>query len=124
MAINTTTDVLVRAVDGELSGDDYMALVNAKDTAARVAAAGREDAPLGALIAFTMDKKSEVRAAVAANPGIGRATTVASALADDKSIDVLSALIDNPAVGRSIIERIAADGPKAARSRASVRLNA
>lgn len=111
-----------RAASGELTGDEYMDLVRSKDVSARVAAAGRADAPLGALIAFTQDPKPEVRAAVASNPGIGRTTTVIARLADDKNIDVVRALIDNPSVPHEAVEKIAADGPKAARGYAQARL--
>lgn len=119
----TVTDgTEARAASGTLTGDEYMDFVRSKDVSARVAAAGRADAPLGALIAFTQDSKSEVRAAVASNPGIGRTTTVITRLADDKSMDVLRALIDNPSVPHEALEKIAADGPKAARSYALARL--
>lgn len=111
-----------RAASGELTGDEYMDIVQSKDVAARVAAAGRPDAPLGALIAFTQDPKQEVRAAVASNPGIGRTTTVIAQLAEDKSIDVVKALVDNPAVPHETVEKIAADGSKAARAYAQEKL--
>ncbi len=111
-----------RAASGELSGDEYMELVQSKDVSARVAAAGRADAPLGALIAFTQDPKPEVRASVASNPGIGRTTTVIATLSEDKSIDVVKALIDNPAVPHEAVEKIAADGAKAARTYAQKHL--
>ena len=111
-----------RASSGELTGDEYMDLVKSKDVSARVAAAGRADAPLGALIAFAQDPKTEVRVAVASNPGIGRTTTVIAHLADDKSMDVVRALVDNPGVPHEAIEKIAADGPKAVRAYAQSRL--
>jgi hypothetical protein len=127
MAITGRTTVTdspeARAASGELTGDEYMNLVRSKDVSARIAAASRPDAPLGALIAFTQDQKPEVRTAVASNPGIGRTTTVIARLSDDKSIDVVRALIDNPAVPHEAIEKIAADGPRAARSYAQARLS-
>ncbi len=110
------------SVSGGLTGDEYMTLVRSKDVSARVAAAGRFDAPLGALIAFTQDSKTEVRVAVATNPGIGRTATVIAQLSDDKSIEVVRALIDNPAVPHETIEKIAADGPRLAREYAQARL--
>lgn len=121
--IGRTTDSPVAGVaSGALTGDEYMILVRSKDVSARVAAAGRFDAPLGALIAFTQDSKTEVRVAVAANPGIGRTSTVISQLSEDKSIEVVRALIDNPAVPHETVEKIAADGSRSAREYAQAHL--
>ena len=111
-----------RAVGGDLSGDEYMALVQSKDLSARIAAAGRLDAPMGALIAFAQDSKAEVRVAVASNPGIGRTTTVIAHLASDKNSEVVKALVDNDLVPREAVEKIATDGPRAVRDYARARL--
>jgi hypothetical protein len=107
-----------------LTGDDYMARVQSKDVAARIDAASRVDAPLGALLAFAQDSKVEVRIAVASNPGIGRTTTVMAHLADDKSPEVVRALVDNPTVTRDVIEKVAVSGPKTVRPHAQERLDA
>lgn len=111
-----------RASDGDLTGDEYMALVTSKDVAARAAAAGRLDAPLGALLAFAQDAKVEVRMAVASNLGIGRTTTVIAHLSGDKSADVVRALIDNPEVSEDAVGRIAENGPRAVREYARTKL--
>ncbi len=111
-----------RAASGELTGDEFMALVNSRDVRARVAAASRVDAPLGVLVSFAQDRKTEVRVAVAGNSAIGSATAVQSILAEDRSADVARALIRNDDVARAAIELIAQDGPRAARSEASARL--
>ncbi len=111
-----------KAAAGDLTGDEYMALVRSKDVSARVAAASRVEAPLGALLAFAQDSKTEVRIAVASNHGIGRTTTVIAHLADDKNTDVVRALVDNPTVPRELIEKVALTGPKALRPYARQRL--
>jgi hypothetical protein len=119
----TTTDgVESRVEDSLLTGDDFMSLVSSKDSAARAAAAARDDAPMGALLAFAQDPKVEVRVAVASNPGIGRAASIAETLAQDKSADVARALVENPAVGRPTIARIADVGPRSVRPLAQGRL--
>lgn len=122
MTRTTTTDSPEsRAAAGDLTGDDYMAIVQSKDVAARVAAAGRIDAPLGALLAFAQDSKTEVRIAVASNQGIGRTTTVIAHIAADKNVDVVRALIDNPSVSIAVLEGIAVSGPRAVRDLARER---
>jgi len=113
-----------KASAGDLSGDEYMVLVRSKDVSARVAAASRVEAPLGALLAFAQDARAEVRMAVASNHGIGRTTTVIAHLADDKNIDVVRALVDNPTVPRDAIEKVALSGPKVLRTYARERLEA
>ncbi len=119
----TTTDgPESRALDGALTGEDYMSLVVSKDTSARAAAAARDDAPLGALLAFAQDPKVEVRVAVASNPAIGRATSIAETLSQDKSADVARALVGNSAVHLSVVARIADVGPRAVRRLAQGRL--
>jgi hypothetical protein len=112
-----------RVTSGDLSGDEYMALVRSKDVAARIAAAGRIDAPLGALLAFAQDVKPEVRVAVASNPGIGRTTTVIAHLANDRNADVVRALVDNPEVPREAVEQIANGGLRAVRDYARSKLD-
>ncbi len=112
-----------RAIEGSLSPDDFMSLVSSKDASARAAAAGREDAPMGALLAFAQDSKADVRAAVAANPAIGRAASIAETLAQDKSADVARALVGNDSVGLSAIARLADVGPRAVRPLAQARLD-
>lgn len=119
----TTTDgPESRVLDGALTGEDYMSLVASKDTSARAAAAARDDAPLGALLAFAQDPKVEVRVAVASNPAIGRAASIAETLAQDKSADVARALVENSAVHLAVIARIADAGPRAVRALAQGRL--
>jgi hypothetical protein len=113
-----------KATSGDLSGDEYMVLVRSKDVSARVAAASRVEAPLGALLAFAQDARAEVRMAVASNHGIGRTTTVIAHLADDKNVDVVRALVDNPTVPRDAIEKVALSGPKVLRTYARERLEA
>jgi hypothetical protein len=111
-----------RVADGLLTGDDFLSLVSSKDASVRAAAAARDDAPMGALLSFAQDPKVEVRVAVASNPGIGRAASIAETLAQDKSADVARALVQNPAVGLSAIARIADVGPRSVRSLAQGRL--
>lgn len=119
----TTTDgPESRVADGLLTGDDFMSLVASKDASARAAAAARGDAPMGALLAFAQDPKVEVRVAVASNPGIGRAESIAETLAQDKSAEVARALVRNSSVGLSAIARIADVGPRSVRSLAQGRL--
>lgn len=113
-----------RVANGALTGEDYMTLVASKDVSARAAAAARADAPLGALLAFAQDAKVEVRVAVASNPSIGRAASIAETLAQDKSADVARALVQNMSVGRAPISRIADLGPRGVRSLARERLDA
>ena len=91
----TTTDgPETRALGGALTGEDYMSLVASKDVSARAAAAARDDAPLGALLAF----------------------------AQDKNADVARALVANSAVHLAAIARIADVGPRAVRALAQGRL--
>lgn len=118
----TTNGPESRAAGGPLSADDFMLLVQSKDAAARIAAAAREDAPMGALIAFAQDPKVEVRAAVASNPGIGRTTTVGDALARDRSAEVARALVNNAAVGSGVLAIVAEEGHKSVREEARSRL--
>jgi len=111
-----------RAALGDLSGEEFMTLVQSRDVTARIAAAGREDAPLGVLVSFAQDRKTEVRVAVATNTIIGHSTAVQSVLADDRAVEVARALIRNSAVSRSIVDLLSKEGPRAARSEAAARL--
>ena len=120
---NSATELDKRALAGDdLSGDDYMALVQSKNVEAKVAAAGRQDAPMGALIAFSQDRKVEVRVAVAKNVGIARSTTLGAALVADRAVEVALALVENPAIDDSLIGQIATEGHKGARAAATERL--
>lgn len=119
----TTTDgPESRVGEGLLATEDFMSLVSSKDASARSAAAARDDAPMGALLAFAQDSKVEVRVAVASNPSIGRAASIAETLAQDKSAEVARALVENASVGLSAIARIADVGPRAVRALAQGRL--
>ncbi len=119
----TTTDgPESRVAEKSLAAEDFMSLVSSKDTSARSAAAGREDAPMGALLAFAQDSRVEVRVAVASNPSIGRAASIAETLAQDKSAEVARALVENSSVGLSVIARIADVGPRAVRPLAQGRM--
>jgi hypothetical protein len=119
----TTTDgPESRVADESLATADFMSLVSSKDASARAAAAARDDAPMGALLAFAQDSKVEVRVAVASNASIGRAASIADTLAQDRSADVARALVANPSVGLSTIARIAEAGPRAVRALAQGRL--
>ncbi len=112
----TTTDSPeYRALDGTLSRDDYVSIVVSKDSAAREAAAKREDAPVAALVSFAQDSKAAVRLAVASNSAIDRATSAAAILAEDRSTDVVRALMDNPATPKSVLSMIADNGPRSLR---------
>ena len=119
----TTDSPEFRAIDGTLSGDDYVAIIVSKDVAARAAAASREDAPVAALVSFAQDAKSSVREAVAANPALARATSVAAILAEDRSTDVVRALLNNPATPSAVLSMIADRGPRSLRSAAQDRLD-
>jgi hypothetical protein len=117
-----TDRVESRVAGGPLTGDDFMSLVSSKDPSARAAAAARDDAPMGALLAFAQDPKVEVRVAVASNPAIGRAGSIAETLSQDKSADVARALVENHSVGLAAIARIADVGPRSVRPLAQGRL--
>jgi hypothetical protein len=118
----TTDSPEYRALDGSLSGDDYVSIVVSKDASAREAAARSENAPVAALVSFAQDSKSSVRLAVASNPAIGRATSAAAILADDRSADVVRALVDNPATPDMVVSMIADRGPRSVRAAAQERL--
>ena len=108
-----------RAAFGELSGEEFMTLVQSRDVAARIAAAGRDDAPLGVLVSFAQDRKTEVRVAVATNSAIGVSPAIQSVLAEDRAVEVARALIRNSAVTRAIVAKVSEEGPRAARSEAA-----
>lgn len=106
----------------EASGSELFGLATSKDATIRESLAARTDAPFSVLILLAQDKKSAVRATLAANTAVGIAASVLSILAGDKDTDVVLALIANPATPLDTVRALLDHGKKNVRKAAEERL--
>ncbi|WNM25079.1 hypothetical protein [Demequina capsici] len=99
------------ASEAALTAEEMTELARSRERSVRAGIAARVDLPLPTMLRLGTDRSPQVRAALAANPGVGRSRALMDALAEDTDVSVRLALVGNPATPVDALQRLALRSP-------------
>lgn len=110
------------AQNPNLTKSELLPLGSSRSTAVRAIVAGRQDCPLGLMVALAHDFHVDVRCAIASNPSAQR--SVLAYLAADRHVEVVLAVVRNPSLPGDILDDLAFHRKSVVKQAAIERLNA